>query len=43
MNDKELVGAVHSSLFQQCQKRGFATPVDVLLDIGVLSKENYEN
>ena len=43
MNDKELIGAVHSSVYHQCQKRGYATVVDVLMDIGVLSKENYEN
>lgn len=43
MNDKELIGAVHSSVYHQRQKRGYATVVDVLMDIGVLSKENYEN
>lgn len=43
MNDKELIGVVHSSVYHQCQKRGYAAPVDVLMDIGVLSKENYEN
>lgn len=43
MNEKELIGVVHSSVYHQCQKRGYAAPVDVLMDIGVLSKENYEN
>ena len=43
MNDKELIGKVHSSVYHQCQARGYATPVDVLMDVGVLSKQNYEN
>ena len=42
MNDKELIGAVHSSMYHQCQGRGYATPVDVLMDIGVLPKKKYE-
>ena len=43
MNEKELIGVVHSSVYHQCKKRGYAAQVDVLMDIGVLSKENYEN
>lgn len=43
MNEKELIGKVHSSVYHQCQKRGFATPVDVLMDVGVLTKEKYED
>lgn len=42
MNDKELIGAVHSSMYHQCQSRGYATPVNVLMDIGVLPKKKYE-
>lgn len=42
MNDKELIGTVHSSMYHQCQSRGYATPVDVLMDIGVLPKKKYE-
>lgn len=38
MNDGELIGKVHSSMYHQCQKRGYAAPVDVLMDIGVLPK-----
>ena len=37
-NDRELIGKVHSAMYQQCRKRGYAAPVDVLMDIGVLSK-----
>ena len=43
MNDKELTGKVHSAMYRQCQTRGYAAPVDVLMDIGVLTRENYEN
>lgn len=43
MNNSELIGKVHSSMYYQCQKRGYATPVDVLMDIGVLTKTRYED
>ena len=43
MNDKELIGAVHSAMYQQCQRWGYAAPVDVLMDIGVLPKKKYED
>ncbi len=42
MNDKELIGKVHSSMYHQLKKRGYATAVDVLMDLGILSKVNYE-
>ena len=43
MKDSELVGKVHSSVYHQCQRRGYAAPVDVLMDIGVLSKQRHED
>ena len=43
MNNKELTGKVHSSMYHQCRERGFAAPVDVLIEIGYLSKQDYEN
>ena len=43
MNEKELIGKVHSSVYHQCQRRGYATPVDMLMDIGVLPKQKYED
>lgn len=43
MNNQELIGKVHSSVYHQCKERGYATPVDMLMDIGVLSKEKYED
>ena len=30
-------------MYCQCRDRGFATPVDVLMDIGVLQKDKYED
>ena len=30
-------------MYHQCQKRGYATPVDVMMDIGILPKQQYEN
>jgi hypothetical protein len=38
MNNEELTKKVHSAMYQQCQERGFAAPVDVLMDLGVLQK-----
>ena len=43
MNGHDLAAKVHSSMYLQCKKRGYATPVDVLQDIGILRKEHYEN
>ena len=42
MTDKELISKVHSSIYNQCKSRGYATPVDVLIDVGVLQKQKYE-
>lgn len=42
ITEKQLTGAVHSSMYHQIQDRGYAAPVDVLLDCGVLSKKAYE-
>ncbi len=43
MNRKDMVGKVHNAVYQQCQRRGYATPVDVLMDIGVLDKKKHED
>ena len=43
MNDKELIEKVHNAMYQQCQRRGYAAPVDVLMDRGVLPKKKYED
>ena len=38
MNDREIATKVHSSMYHQCQKRGYATAVDVLMDLDILKK-----
>lgn len=43
MQKENLTGQIHSSIYNQLEKKGFATPVDLLMDIGVLSKEDYTN
>lgn len=43
MNEKELIDKVHSAVYHQCEERGYAAPVDVLMDIGVLPKDKYED
>ena len=40
---KNLIGKVHDSMYRQCKSRGFAAPVDVLMDIGVLDKKKYND
>lgn len=39
MNEKELTGMVHNSMYQQWKKRGYAAPVDTLMDCQVLSRK----
>ena len=43
MNDKEIHDKVNSAMYTLVKGKGFAAPVDVLLEIGVLSKADYEN
>ena len=43
MRESEWIGKIYSSMKQQCKKRGYAAPVDVLMDIGVLPKQKYED
>ena len=43
MNEKELIGKIHSSMYHQLQVRGYAAPVDVLIDTGILPKLKYED
>lgn len=43
MNNIELTQKVHQAVAYQCQTRGYATVVDVLMDIGILTKQNYNN
>ena len=43
MNDAELKRKVCNAMYEQCKARGYAAPVDVLMDIGVLDKKKYED
>ncbi len=43
MHDHELITKVNSAMYHQCKSRGYAAPVDVLVDIGVLPKQKYED
>ena len=43
MNNHELTVKVHSFMYRQCRSKGYATAVDVLMDIGVLQKDKYED
>jgi hypothetical protein len=42
MNNKELHDKVHSAMYELIMTKGVASPVEVLMAIGVLSKEKYE-
>ena len=43
MTDQVMISRVQDSMYRQCKKRGYAAPVDVLMDIGVLQKSKYED
>ena len=43
MNNEQLQVKLHQAMQKQCEAQGYATPVDVLMDIGVLSRKNYED
>ena len=42
MNNKELYNKVQSAMYTLIKDKGIAAPVDVLILVGVLSKEDYE-
>ena len=43
MNNKELHDKVHAAMYSLIKEKGVASPAEVLMAIGVLSKEDYEN
>ena len=43
MNDGEIIGKVQSSMYTRLINQGVVFPFEVLMDVGVLSKENYED
>ena len=40
---KNMEQRIQSAMYQQCQSRGYATPVNVPMDIGYLDKRKYED
>ena len=40
---KDMQAKVADAMYRQCQSRGYAAPVDVLMDIGVLDKARYDD
>ena len=42
LKDSELSRKAHAAVYHQCQRRGYAAPVEVLMEIGVLPKQKYE-
>jgi hypothetical protein len=42
LKEQERIGKIHTAIYHQCQQRGYAAPVDVLMEIGVLPKQKYE-
>lgn len=42
MNNEELKKRVNTAIKSQLYRRGYVAPVDVLLDIGMLTKEDYQ-
>ena len=43
MNDKELISAVLTAMYQQRPKQRYAVPADALMDIRVLPKKKYKD
>jgi hypothetical protein len=43
VNNTDIHNRVKAAMSSLIYKRGFAAPVDVLIELGVLSKEDYEN
>lgn len=43
MNNADIHSRVETAMSSLIHNKGFAAPVDVLMELGVLSKEDYEN
>lgn len=42
-NDKKRIARVDAAMDSLCRKRGFAAPVEVLKELGLLSEKDYRN
>lgn len=40
---KDMPSKISDAMYRQCKSRGYAAPVDVLMDIGVLDKAKYDD
>ena len=40
---KDMPSRIADAMYRQIQSRGYAAPVDVLMDIGVLDKTKYDD
>lgn len=43
MNAQQLIKKINEAAVNQRQQRGYIAPVDILIEIGVLTKQNYED
>ncbi|NDO19744.1 hypothetical protein FMM68_08745 [Lachnospiraceae bacterium MD329] len=43
MNRQELSRDIHNSMYQQRNRRGYATPVDTFMDCGIISRKVYDD
>ena len=40
---KDMEGKVYAAVMRQCENRGYAAPVDVLMDLGLLERKRYDD
>ncbi len=40
---KNMTGKIHNAMYRRIRQKGFVAPVEVLMDIGVLEQNDYEN
>ena len=42
MEKKNLIGQIHNAMYQNIQKKGWVAPVDVFMEMDILTKQDYE-
>ena len=42
MNNQELTKKVYAAVAKRISQRGYTAPVDVLMELGILTKQKYE-
>ena len=43
MEKKNLIGQIHDAMYQNIKSKGYVAPVDILMDIGVLLRKDYDD